>query len=691
MDNLDMKVIEHFPGKIVRKDLTSLMKRGANVPTFVMEYLLGMYCATEDESAITSGLEKIRKILSENYVRPDESEKLKSKIRENGEYTVIDKISARLDEYNDQYVACFANLEIKPFVIPSDYVTQYSKILTGGMWCIARIAYNYLNEDEEMEIKKAIRGRGPEDSPFSIVSLKPIQMPNLDLEDMIGQRKHFSLDEWMNLILRSSGIEPTALTDKERLHFIERMVPMIERNYNYCELGPRGTGKSFLFKEISPYSILMSGGQTTTANLFYNLSAHRVGLVGHWDCVAFDEVAGMRFKDMNAVQILKDYMASGSFARGRDTITAEASMVYVGNINDTVENLLKTTHLFSPFPPEFNYDSAFFDRIHYYLPGWETPKMRSALLTENYGLITDCLAEFFKEMRKYDYTHLFDQYFRLNKDFNKRDEIAVRKTFSGLSKLLFPDQKISKEDCKRVLAYAIEGRRRVKEQLKIMAGIEFIDVNLGYIDIDNNLETVVPVPEQSSNTLIPEYKLKPGHVFAIGTSATSGEVCIYKLENKIVKGSGKLDTQGVGNVRTVRECIDAAWHYFQENAHKLLPGTSLTDHDYLLYYADTQSKGMSDQISLAEFIGLFSALSERPIIESIAIAGEIKLSGTIEEMGNLSDILRVAINAGARKILLPMDSIKDLQNVSRDLLNKIQPIFYDDPIDAAKKALGIEG
>lgn len=690
MDALDQKIVDVFPGRVVRKDLTAQMKRGANVPTFVLEYLLGMYCATDDEDVIQAGLDKIRKILSENYVRPDESEKIKSKIRENGEYTVIDKVSARLDEYKDIYVARFTNLEIEPFILPAEYASHYTKILTGGIWCITRIAYQYEHEDYEYEERRPKRRkRGPEDSPFKIISLKPIQMPNLDLEEMIARRKNFSYEEWRDLLLRSAGYEPQALSEKEKLHFIERMVPLIERNYNYCELGPRGTGKSHVYKEISPYSILMSGGQTSTANLFYNLSAHRVGLVGHWDCVAFDEVAGMHFRDLDAIQILKDYMASGSFARGREMINADASVVYIGNINDSVDNLLKVTHLFNPFPPEFNCDSAFFDRIHYYLPGWEIPKMRSELLTERYGLITDCLAEFCKEMRKYDFSHEFDAFFRLNKEFNKRDEIAVRKTFSGLCKLLFPDGSLTKPYAEMLLAYAVEGRRRVKEQLKIMAGVEFIDVNLGFLDLEEGLESVVTVPEQTSNTLMPEGKLPFGHIFAVGKSRDSGEICIYRMENKTVKGSGKIETQGIGNNRPVKECVMAAWTYFQDNARKIVPGSRVMDKDYLLYYADTQGKGLSDAVSLGEFIGLCSALAERAVIESLAIAGEIKLSGTLEELTNLEDILRVCKNAGAKKLLLPMDSIRDIQNVSRELLQYVQPIFYQDPIDAAKKALDI--
>ena len=687
MDALDQKIVSRFPGKIVRKDLTAMLKRGANVPTFVLEYLLGMYCATDDETAIAAGIEKIRKILTENYVRPEESEKIKSLIREKGEYTIIDKVSAHLNEYDDFYVARFANLEIEPFVIQSEYAVKYSKILMGGIWCIARIAYTY-PDDSFADEKRKRKKRGPEDSPFRIKSLKPIQLPNLDLEDMIAQRQHFSTQEWMDMLLRSEGMEPDALNEKEKLHFIERMVPLVEHNYNLCELGPRGTGKSHLYKEISPYSILMSGGQTSTANLFYNLSAHRVGLVGHWDCVAFDEVAGMNFRDRDAIQIMKDYMASGSFARGRDMINADASMVFVGNINDSVQNLLKVTHLFSPFPPEFNNDSAFFDRMHYYLPGWEIPKMRSELLTEKYGLITDCLAEFTREMRRKDCTHILNQYFSLNSKFNKRDEIAVRKTMSGLIKLLFPDENITRDEVEWLLQYAIEGRRRVKEQLKIIAGIEFADVDLGYVDASGN-ELVIGVPEQSSETLIPQLKLPSGHVYAIGACQADGDVAVYRLENKAVRGTGKMEMQGIGNNRTLRESMNAAWQYFQDNAKRVIPGVRLTDHDYLLYYNDVQGKSPSTEVSVAEWVGLCSALLDKQVTEATAVVGDVKLSGSMAEVHNVEDIIRVAKNAGARRVLLPMQCMPDLMKVSSELLAAVQPVFYVDAIDAVKKALDI--
>lgn len=699
-DAVDRLAVERFPGKIVRKDLTALMKRGANVPTFVLEYLLGMYCSTDDPVAVEAGLERIRGILLNNYVRPDESEVIKSKIRELGSFTVIDKVSARLDEHSDVYVAHFTNLSIEPFIMPAEYVRQYTKILQGGIWCILRIQYTHPVDDdfadpfdEPAPIRKRAKKRGPEDSPFSVISLNPIQMPNLDLDAMIAERRHFTTDQWEALLLRSAGYEPTALSEKERLHFIARMVPLAERNYNLCELGPRGTGKSHIYKEVSPYAILLSGGQTTTANLFGRMNAKgegRLGLVGLWDCVTFDEVAGMNFKDANAVQIMKDYMASGSYARGRDMLNADASIVLEGNINDSVQNVLKTTHLFDPFPPEFNDDSAFFDRIHCYLPGWEIPKMRSNLLTEHYGLITDCLSEFCKEMRRKDFTHLIDRYFRLNSDFNKRDEIAVRKTFSGLAKLLFPDGEMTKEEVRWLLEYAIEGRRRVKEQLKIMAGVEFIDVGLGYYDADDPTDArVISVPEQSDDALIPDAQLLPGHVFAIGHSAATGECAVYKLENRAVAGDFRLQTEGLGGYKSVKEAIEAAWRYFESNAARVAPGMHIGTKDYLLFFNDLQGKGPTDEASLAEFVGLCSAAANRPVAPALAIPGVLRMSGTMDELRDLGDIMRVARNAGARRILLPMSAIRDLQSISPELISAISPDFYPDgdAVAAARKAL----
>lgn len=705
-DALDAKVMEAFAGRAVRKDLTALMKRTANVPTYVIEYLLGMYCSTGDVDSVEEGLGRIRRILTQNYVRPDESEYVKHKIADLGRYTIIDRVEARFDEFKGLYFASFANFTIGELVIGKEFVREYPKMLTGGIWAIMRLEYDNPEDDFEdplgelMDAPKARKGgRGPEDNPIKIASVSPIQMPNMDLEGFIARRAGFTTDEWMDLLLRSAGYEPGALERRQKMHFLARMIPLAERNYNLCELGPRGTGKSHIYTEISPYAALISGGQTTTASLFGRLGASkskassmdRTGLVGNWDCVAFDEVAGMHFKDENAVQIMKGYMANGTYDRGRESFTAEASMVFEGNINDTVHNVLKTTHLFDPFPPEFNNDSAFFDRIHCYLPGWEVPKMRSDILTGHVGLITDCLSEFCRGMRKRDFTHHLDEYFRLNSELNTRDEIGVRKTFSGLMKLLFPDERMTREDARMILEYAIEGRRRVKEQLKIMAGVEFMDVKLGYADVESPTAVkVIGVPEQSTDTLIPEGQLLPGHVFAVGRSV-GGDYAIYKLENKAVSGSCKFQHEGVGGVRSARESIDAAWHYFRDNGGRVAAGMHLDKKDYLLFFSDLQAKGVSDEVSLAEFVGLCSAACNRAVSAATVIPGIVRLSGSMDEIKGLEDILRVAKNAGAKRILLPFSAIYEMPKIPMELASSVSADYYEDgnPVAAARKALGI--
>ena len=482
------KLNQVFPGKVVRKDLTKKIKEGANVPVYVLEYLLGMYCATDDESAIEDGVVMVKKILADNFVRPDEAEKVKSLIRERTQYTVIDKITVRLNEREDRYEAEFSNLGIKRAYISPEIVKQFEKLLVGGIWCISRVSYYHGDNDDDTP-----------SLPFVVSEVKPIQLPSMDFEELVNGRKSFTKDEWIDILIRSMGMEPSHLEYRQKWHMLERAVPLVENNYNMCELGPRGTGKSHIYKEISPNSILVSGGQTTVANLFYNMASRTVGLVGLWDCVAFDEVAGITFKDKDGVQIMKDYMASGSFARGKEEKSAKASMVFVGNINQSVQDILAAnSHLFAPFPSAMRDDSAFFDRMHYYLPGWEVPKMRPELITDDYGFITDYLSEFFRELRKRNFSDAFDQYFKLGHDLNQRDVIAVRKTVSGLVKLLYPGGDYTKEDIAEILEYALEGRRRVKEQLFRIEGAEFADRNFSYIDKESNTETAVEVAEMKT-------------------------------------------------------------------------------------------------------------------------------------------------------------------------------------------------
>lgn len=707
MTEADAKALEYFPGKVVRKDLTTLMKKGANVPTYVLEYLLGMYCATDDEDAIEAGLAKIRKILSENYVRPDQSEYVKSKIKENGQYTIIDKITVIFDDREDKYVARFTNLRMDPFEVPSDLVVHNEKLLIGGIWCIVKIAYVGLEkededgEDEQEDIfdnqkakkKKKSKKKSKYSSPFEIFSLKPIQMPNLDLDELIEARAHFTKDEWIDLLLRSAGYEPDELTKKQKLHYLLRFVPFIQKNYNLVELGPRGTGKSHVYSELSPYSILMSSGTTTVSNMFYNMASHKVGLVGNWDCIAFDEVAGITESSGDMVQTMKNYMANGSFARGADSISSDASIAFEGNTFRTVSDMIRTTNLFEPFPQAFNNDSAFFDRIHAYLPGWETPKLRSSLFTQRYGLISDCFSEFCHAMRKYDFTNSFNEYFSLNKCFNTRDTIAVGRTFSGLAKLIYPDERMSKEEVRELLEYAIECRRRVKEQLRKITPSEYSDVDLGYIDNDDGTETVIPLPEIASGTLIFEGTEAPGYVYAIGRSEKN-TVGIYRLENRLVKGTGVFGYKNIEGLahasKSVKDSLNAAFSYFEENARRLVR-VSFDDYDYSLYYNDLQNRGVSDEISVAQVVGLFSGLANRPVLPASVICGRVVMSGSMMPITTELDEMFVAsINAGAKRILLPEESREKYNALTPDLREKLTAVFYSTPLDAAKKALGVD-
>lgn len=675
MDSLDRKVFDLFSGRVVPKGATKKIKNSANVPTYVLEYLLGTYCTSDDEKEIEQGIEQVKRILSDNYVRPDEAEKIKAKIKENGNHTVIDKLSVKLNERTDQFEADFLFLGIHGIFVHPKYVREYEKLLSGGIWCIVDLSYLYSEDDKRQ-------------SPFVINDITPIQMPNLDKNEIIEARKEFTKDEWIDLILRSTGMEPTQFDYRVKWHLLARLVPLVENNVNLCELGPRGTGKSHIYKELSPNSILVSGGQTTVANLFYNMSRRQVGLVGLWDCVAFDEVAGISFKDKDGVQIMKDYMASGSFARGKDAIQANASMVFVGNINQSVDSLLKTSHLFEPFP-EAMIDSAFFDRMHCFIPGWEIPKMRPEYFTDNYGFISDYIAEFFREMRKVPQTDAFDKYFKLGRCLNQRDTIAVRKMVSGLVKIIYPDGNYTEEDIEEILKYAIEGRRRVKEQLKKIGGMEFYDVQLSYIKLDDMSEVFVPVLEQGGGQLIPEGIGKPGHVYTIanGTNDMKG---LFKIETTLAEGNGKFEVLGMSSSKESKESIKTAQNYFRANAKSISQSIMIDSKDYLMHIQDCQGVGLDSNISLAALVGYCSCALNRPVLPQMVILGSMSIGGTLNKVEELAAVLQVAFDAGAKKILIPMSSAADIATVPADLFAKFQLSFYSSPEDAVIKSLGIE-
>ena len=692
---IKQKLRQNFDGRIVRKDLTKKIKEGANVPVYVLEFLLGQYCSSDDPEIIEQGVENVKHILADNFVRPDEAQKILSVLRQRGSYTVIDKITVSLNIRYDMYEAEFSNLGLKNIPISEEYPTKYDRLLCGGIWCIVQLDYETENEFAPEIISasgdyiQSKKKRQKDATPISIRKLTPIQMPHVDIEELKQGRKAFTKEEWMDVMLRSIGMEPDTLTEREKWLLLARMLPLVENNFNLCELGPRSTGKSHLYKEISPNSILVSGGQTTVANLFYNMGRKTVGLVGLWDCVAFDEVAGIHFKDKDGIQIMKDYMASGSFARGKEEKAASASMVFVGNINQSVDVLLKTSSLFDPFPPEMGTDTAFLDRIHCYIPGWEIPKFRPEHFTDDYGFITDYLAEFLRELRKEQYGDALDKYFRLGKNLNQRDTIAVRKMVGGFVKLLYPDGEFTKEQLEEILQISLEMRRRVKEQLKKLGGMEFYDVNFSYIDNETFEEHYVSVPEQGGGKLIPEGICNPGQVYTV-SRGKSGMIGVFRLESQMLPGNGKFDRTGLGSDRDAKEAADTAFKYLKANGSRISGTLSTTMKDYIINYQDLQGIGMTSKLALPTLIALCSIALGKPTVSTLAILGEISISGTMIKVDDLANVLQVCLDSGAKKILLPITSAGDLGSVPAELMGSFNIIFYNSAEDAVFKALGVE-
>lgn len=670
------KLRQHFDGKIVRKDLTKKIKEGANVPVYVLEFLLGQYCSSDDPEVIEEGVNNVKDILADNFVRPDEAQKILSILRQRGSYTVIDKITVSLNIKRDFYEAEFSNLGLKDIPIDEEYPAKYDRLLCGGIWCIIQLDYEYMEEDRN-------------GTPISIRKLTPIQMPHVDIDELKQGRKAFTQEEWMDVLLRSIGMEPDTLSYREKWLLIIRMIPLVENNFNLCELGPRSTGKSHLYKEISPNSILVSGGQTTVANLFYNMGRKTVGLVGLWDCVAFDEVAGIKFKDKDGIQIMKDYMASGSFARGKEEKAASASMIFVGNINQSVDVLLKTSSLFDPFPPEMGTDTAFLDRIHCYLPGWEIPKFRPEHFTDDYGFISDYLAEFIRELRKEPYGDALDKYFRLGSNLNQRDTIAVRKMVAGLVKLVYPDGVFTKDQLEEILNLALEMRRRVKEQLKKLGGMEFYDVNFSYIDKDTFEEHYVSVPEQGGGKLIPDGLCNPGQVYTV-SQGKSGMIGVFRLESQMLPGNGKFERTGLGSDREAKEATNTAFNFLKANAGHISGTISTTTKDYIVNYQDLQGIGMTSKLALPTLIALVSIALNKPTVSSLAVMGEISIAGTMMKVDELANALQVCLDSGAKKVLLPITSAADLGLVPSELIGCFNLIFYQSAEDAVFKALGVE-
>ncbi len=673
LDALDQKVARVFAGRVVRKDLVRRVKVGANVPVYVLEFLLGQYCATDDSVAIEAGLRLVNTTLARQFVRPDEANKVQALVKEQGRYRIIDKVKVRLLETEDKYWAELVNFNHRYVHIPERYVRKYDRLLEGGIW--AEIELEYYPDEQ----------RGGVIRPFFIRELKPIQLASFDLDDYRRRRAEFTTEEWMDLLIRSIGLEPRGMDWRLKMHLLTRLAPMVERNLNVVELGPRGTGKSFVYREITPYAILVSGGKTTVANLFYNMATRRMGLVGLWDTVAFDEVAGIKFNDTTALQILKDYMESGSFSRGREELVAEASMVFLGNINVPLDVLLRTGHLFQPFPEPMQ-DMALLDRIHHYIPGWEIPKLQPEMFTSHYGFVVDYLAEALHTLRKFNYTDVVNRYFSFGSHLNARDVKAVRKMVSAYLKLLHPHEEFTREELEQYLRFAMEGRRRVKEQLKRMGAFEYFQTSFSYIDNETREEFFVGVPEETGQGLISPDPLPPGTVYT--AALTDGEkVALHRIEVTRMPGTGRLTVTGTHD-RAMKESIVTAFHYIKAHKRQLGLERDIDSYDFHVQVVDLMSQKEGSEAGVAFFVALFSLLKNKPVLPGLVVLGEMTIQGNILPVRSLTEPLQMAMENGARRVLLPMANARHLASVPPDVLERIDPIFYNDPLTAAMKALG---
>ncbi len=674
MKKLNQKAASVFAGKVVRKDLVRKIKVGANVPVYVLEYLLGKYCATDDPLAIEMGLTIVKSSLADNFVRPDESNKAQSYVREKGKHTLIDKMKVRYLSDNDKYWAELVNFGHKYVHIPEKYIQEYDRLLMGGIWAQIELSHLY---DEDAKGKR---------SPFWIDEIKPIQVANFDLAEYCQGRRQFNTDQWIDLLVRSIGLEPDHFDRRLKLLFLSRLIPLCEHNFNLIELGPRGTGKSYVYQEVSPYAILLTG-PTTVANLFYNIGRNMMGLVGLWDSVAFDEIADLQKMPQEVITTLKTYCESGAFARGREALSGNASIVLFGNTNQPVEIMLRTSHLFAPMPDVIREDLAFLDRLHFYLPGWEVPKMRIEFFTDHYGFIVDYLAEALRELRRHNFTEVIDHYFSLGSHLNARDVKAVRKTVSGLVKLLYPDGVVSKDELAELLDLAIEGRRRVKEQLKKMGSFEYYQTSFSYIDSETRAERYVGVPEEGGRDLIVPDPLAPGSVY-IASVDDEGKAGLYRLEVGSSPGAGKLKVAG-GISGSMKESIQRAFAYIKGHKTDMGLGQIFDATDFHVEAIDLLANHVPCEAGIGLVVAIYATLKKQASRPALLILGDLSIQGNIKAVRSLVEPLQIGMDNGARRALIPIENKRHFLDVPADIMERVDPIFYGDPLTAAMKALGM--
>src|SRR6266700_120407 len=674
MPELDRKAASVFAGKVVRKDLVRKVKVGANVPVFVLEYLLGKYCATDDPAAIDAGMKVVNNTLSSNFVRPDEANKAQSMVKDKGKHTFIDKVQVRYVSEDDKYWAELKNFGHKYVHIPEHFLRDYDRLLMGGIWAQLDIRHSF---DEEQKGKR---------SPFWIDSLKPIQVATFDLEEYRACRSQFTSDEWIDLLLRSIGMEPSYFDRRLKLHLLVRLIPLCEQNYNFVELGPRGTRKSYGYQELSPYTILLTGA-TTVANLFFNMASGKMGLVGIWDAIGFVEVADLQKMPKEVVTTLKTYCESGTFARGKDSLSGMASIAMFGNTNQPVEVMVRSSHLFMPMPDVIREDMAFLDRIHFYIPGWEMPKMKVDFFTNHYGFVVDYLAEALRELRKHTFTEVLDRYFSLGSHLKSRDVKAVRKTVSGLVKLIYPNGELSKEEVAELVELSLEGRRRVKEQLKKMGSFEFHQTSFSMIDNETREEKFVGVPEQGGRDMISLDPLAPGSVYTASVD-DHAKVGLYRLEVGCSPGTGRLKIAG-GVEGLMRESINRAFAYLMGQKVKMGVGQQVDTTDFHVEAIDLLNNHVPCEAGIALVVAVYSAIKRQSVQAGLVILGDLSIQGNIKSVRSLAESLQVAMDKGARRALVPVENKRNFLEVSVDIVERVDPIFFSDPMTAAMKALGM--
>jgi len=667
-DDLDSKANRVFAGKVVRKDLVRKVKVGANVPVFVLEYLLGKYCASSDEMAIQMGMQVVNDTLADNYIRPDESTKAQSRVKEQGEHTFIDKVKVRLVDSN--YWAEVTNFGHTFVHVPDHYVRDYDRILMGGIW--AQIEMVWDETDEK--------------APFRIANLTPIQLATFDLEEYRRGRAGFTTDEWIDFMLRSMGYEPESMELRTKLLFLTRLIPLCERNYNMVELGPRGTGKSYALQEISPYAALLTG-PPTAPSLFGHMSGKQKGMVQIWDVVGFDEVGDLRKTPQEVVTTLKTYCESGQFQRGQEPVAGYAGIAMFGNTSQPIDVMVQTGHLFEPMPDVIRDDMAFIDRLHFYLPGWEVPKMRNEHFTDRYGFVVDYLAEALRELRKHNYTETIDHHFSLGAHLNARDRKAVRRTVSGLMKILHPHGEVSKEDLEDVLSLAIEGRRRVKEQLKKMGSFEYYDTSFSYQDNESGEERFVGVPEQGGRDLISSEPLPPGTIYAASVSG-DGTVGLYRIEVSISAGTGKLKAAG-GLSGSIKESISRAFSYLTSQKNAFSIAREFDTSDFHVETIDLLGNKVEAEVGVAFLVAAFSVLRKTSTQAGLLVLGDMSIQGNIKPVRSLVEPLQVAMDNGAKRALIPIENRRSFFDVSAEVLENVDPILYGEVKQAAFKALGL--